>query len=1821
MTRLRYNNETGTLGAALTNSGTTITFSTPLPDFATITGSDYIVLALDAGTPSYEIVYLTAYTASTTTGTITRQAEDSAHWPAVAHNATTGTWACVPTTTDYTPAAIGADVAGAANAANATTIQTVPVSATAPTSGQLFEYSGTAWTPTTPVVSTPVVGTGTFGSTVTPSAGYNIFLLTLTGSCTMAAPSGSPFAGQQLQINLTQDSVGSRIVTWGSGYTFSASLPAPTLSTTASATDVLIFEYSAVTSSWWFVQSIRGFGASGILVPGPPTGVAATAGNASATVIWTAPTSNGGAAITNYIVTPSPGSPVTVGNVTSTVISGLTNGTNYTFTVQAINSQGTGPASTASPSVEPEAPPVAAVAYVGNDYTSTQTAALWAGWKQRNLNGPGANSGAVVRQTSNDWGGNDTTGNGYNDVVSEGQAFGLMLAVQFNDQITFNTVYNWTAANLQRVNLSSSTPGWDNGVALNCFAWHYDWVTQAVVDADPAPDADIDVVTALLWADARWGSLGSLNYKQLALNIAHDVKQYFFLVDSTTGYAYGPSTTEYEIGKVTGEQFDCSYGDPTAFRLLAIADTANSQFWVNAINGWYHALNADITYTVSGEGAPVGLPSDQYQISAGAYNSTTDTYAGPFSISSENEPGFGYDAVKVPIRTCWDWEFHAEARALAFLGGTGKGFLASKYISSVGIPAAFSHDGTTNGGYELSLFHLSYFQFLTTNDQGNTTGASLYTNFLSAAELYVVDATKGGAYISDLPGYLHSGYYGDFWALVGVLMISGEWTDYGALAPSAGLPGAPTGVTAAATSGSTTVTVTWVAPSSNGGSAITGYLITPSIGSPVTVGNVLTFPVTGLTFGDTYTFTVSAININGTGTPSTVSNSVTPEPALPGAPTIGTATAGAASATVTWTAPGSNGGAPITAYVVTPFIGATAQTTQTFGAVTSGTLIGLTNGTAYTFKVAATTTAGTGPQSAASNSATPTAATVPAAPTIGTAAPANASAIVNWTSNSQGGSAITGFSIKPFIGATAQTPIVIGGNISVITYTVTGLTNGTAYTFEVAAINSVGTGSYSAASNAVTPSGSGAFVSRSGSELIQAGSQFRYAGANIYWMGVDDNIGDAYPTNAAVLNALSAAVSMNLKVIRSTSMGVSLGSAYSLFPNYTDLNTSSPNTAAWAPIDYAIEQCAIKGLKLWIPLIDQWRYYTGGKWDLVHWAATNGVTGVIDTYSNMALNAGNTVWGVIYVNNCTFATSGTTVTTSVPNGFAALATQVAALGAGVVQVAGTGISAATTVTSVGAGNTTLVLNQVPGTTEGGAGVTLTFVGDEKAAEQQFYYNSTIIGYYENYINQILTHVNQYTGIAYNADPTIMVWETGNELFDAPTAWTEQIATYIKSVAPNQLVADGSAAGGNPIGNAALTGANVDIVGDHFYTYPVGLNSSTPVTAAQDANYAGLTQGDVVDDANIAATNSKVYVVGEYGWALSSSTTAYVPALPPFLETLQNTANVSGSMLWSILPIVSGTPEGHDGQPPNNYGVLGSGNDDDPLYYPALTGETPANTMTNAVAAISAHGLAMSGTTVAPTAFLNASPGGGVNGHAYSYTFVANGYPVPTYTVATGTIPAGLTLSTAGVLSGTPTTNTTYTFTVKATNTGGNFTSGSLSVVIQTQPPNLIQSTTVASTTAAATSYTVGGATATLVLSNAQPSLATSSLLTTFTGVGFPYIYPNPTTTVAAPVTAASTYAGWIAVVLGTANASIQGGSCEISWYNSAGTYLSSSAEGTYTVCSPSGVTVVTVTAVAPAGAAFAIPAFISGQTATVGDKVYLSQFGIFATAVPPYWVS
>jgi hypothetical protein len=240
-----------------------------------------------------------------------------------------------------------------------------------------------------------------------------------------------------------------------------------------------------------------------------------------------------------------------------------------------------------------------------------------------------------------------------------------------------------------------------------------------------------------------------------------------------------------------------------------------------------------------------------------------------------------------------------------------------------------------------------------------------------------------GANSLELPdGY--DGYFGV--APGGATALAALLSDLPTFGGGSTIPSPPSGVMAVQAS-STSATVSWT-PNGNGGSALTSYTITPYIGAtpqtPVTgISPAATSStVTGLTTGFTYTFVVQAVNTNGASTltvypgsdasaPITLSAGGTTVPATPAAPVMAPVGSGSVSATIT---PPNNGGVAIDSYIVTPYIGGVAQPTQTFAgtpAPTLDTLIGLLNGTAYTFTVIAHNANGNSGESPQSLSITP----------------------------------------------------------------------------------------------------------------------------------------------------------------------------------------------------------------------------------------------------------------------------------------------------------------------------------------------------------------------------------------------------------------------------------------------------------------------------------------------------------------------------------------------------------------------------------------------------------------------------------------------------------------------------------------------------------------------------------------------------------------------------------------------------------------------------------------------------------------------------------
>ena len=286
------------------------------------------------------------------------------------------------------------------------------------------------------------------------------------------------------------------------------------------------------------------------------------------------------------------------------------------------------------------------------------------------------------------------------------------------------------------------------------------------------------------------------------------------------------------------------------------------------------------------------------------------------------------------------------------------------------------------------------------------------------------------------------------------------------------VPGAPAGLAAAPGNGQ--VTLSWAAPASDGGSPVSGYNVyqgtspggetgTPVNGSPVTATS---YTVTGLTNGTTYYFKVTAVNAVGEG--SGAEAKAIPV-TVPDAPAGLVAVPGNGQVTLSWAAPASDGGSPVTGYNL--YVGTTADFNGSAPLAkvtgTAVTVTGLVNGTTYYFKVTAVNRVGEGP--GAETNAVPV--TVPGAPTGLAAVPGNGQVTLSWAAPaSDGGSPVSGYIIYQGTSPGGETGTPVNGSpVTATSYTVTGLTNGTTYYFKVVAVNAAGLSPLSEEASATLP--------------------------------------------------------------------------------------------------------------------------------------------------------------------------------------------------------------------------------------------------------------------------------------------------------------------------------------------------------------------------------------------------------------------------------------------------------------------------------------------------------------------------------------------------------------------------------------------------------------------------------------------------------------------------------------------------------------------------------------------------------------------------------
>ncbi|MFD0473442.1 hypothetical protein ACFQ0B_38190 [Nonomuraea thailandensis] len=159
-----------------------------------------------------------------------------------------------------------------------------------------------------------------------------------------------------------------------------------------------------------------------------------------------------------------------------------------------------------------------------------------------------------------------------------------------------------------------------------------------------------------------------------------------------------------------------------------------------------------------------------------------------------------------------------------------------------------------------------------------------------------------------------------------------------------------------------------------------------------------------------------------------------------------------------------------------------------------------------------------------------------------------------------------------------------------------------------------------------------------------------------------------------------------------------------------------------------------------------------------------------------------------------------------------------------------------------------------------------FTGTYGLPSPAFYTDERVIADYQAYVRHVMHRVNPLTGLAYNADPTIMAWEFGNELEGMTLDWLNRNAAAFRQWAPRQLIAAGRRFDIDP---DTLAAPGVDIVDVHYY----------PPAAER-----------VRADAATVTAAGKVYIGGEY-----ASTAATKDLLTPLAED----PDVTGMLSWSL----------------------------------------------------------------------------------------------------------------------------------------------------------------------------------------------------------------------------------------------------------------------------------------------------------------------------------
>ncbi|MEJ6951309.1 glycosyl hydrolase family 8 [Natronospora cellulosivora (SeqCode)] len=326
----------------------------------------------------------------------------------------------------------------------------------------------------------------------------------------------------------------------------------------------------------------------------------------------------------------------------------------------------------------------------------------WEQWKSERITSQGAGGyRRVQRCAADDF-----------DSVSEGLAYGMLLAVYFNEQDLFDDLYGY-------VSLYKNSRG--------LMGWQIDAQGNIVGSggANAATDADEDIALALIFADSVWGSNASVNYEQEARNF----------LDALMAYCVEPGTYVLKPGDVWGGSnvTNPSYFAPAWYKVFA--DFSGNQDWLRVVDSSY-----DIVENVKNFNSGTGLVPDWCRADG--------------SQASGMGYDFSYDAIRYPWRTAIDYSWYGDQRAKTNVD------LSNQFFNNIGVNnlnAVYTITGQPSGSPANATF-------VSMIAAGSMTGYNM--NFAQdLLELNIATKDSGPQY----------NYYGNSLRLLSLLYMSGNF--------------------------------------------------------------------------------------------------------------------------------------------------------------------------------------------------------------------------------------------------------------------------------------------------------------------------------------------------------------------------------------------------------------------------------------------------------------------------------------------------------------------------------------------------------------------------------------------------------------------------------------------------------------------------------------------------------------------------------------------------------------------------------------------------------------------------------------------------------------------------------------------------------------------------------------------------------------------------------------------------------------------------------------------------------------------------------------